>query len=610
MERKHSMPFGAECGSDGSVRFKLWAPQARRVSVSLSGGETTLPMAARRGGWFELITSEAKAGSLYRYQIDDGPRVPDPASRFQPEDVHGPSQVIDPSSFDWHDFPWHGRPWQEAVIYELHVGAFCSEGTFAAVEKKLDYLSDLGITAIELMPVSDFPGKRNWGYDGVLPFSPDSSYGRPEDLKHLIQSAHSRGIMVFLDVVYNHFGPDGNYLREYAARFFTNRHFTPWGDGINFDGDQSRTVRDFFIHNALYWLEEYHFDGLRMDAVHAILDDTKPHVLEELAETVRARFGSDSHVHLILENGDNEAHYLRREPNHQAKWFDAQWNDDLHHALHVLITGETDGYYSDYSQQPLRQLGRCLAEGFAYQGEPSEYHKTPRGEPSSDLPPTAFVSFLQNHDQIGNRAFGDRIVVVANPVALKAAVAVLLLSPAPPLLFMGEEFGASTPFLFFCDFDGDLAKAVTEGRRNEFAKFAKFSSEEATSQIPDPNAEATFFRSKLDWATVNQPLHHEWFELYQTLLTLRRDSVSPYLAESVCAKFALPGSGGLVVSWTFDENATLTLVANLSASAIPTPSRPHGDLIYSNARMATAESDQGDMPAWSVAWFLDRPTSK
>jgi maltooligosyltrehalose trehalohydrolase len=609
MERKHSMPFGAECGSDGSVRFNLWAPQARRVSVSLSDRETTLPMAARRGGWFELITSEAKAGSLYRYQIDDGPRVPDPASRFQPEDVHGPSQVIDPSGFDWHDFSWHGRPWEEAVIYELHVGAFCSEGTFAAVEKKLDYLSDLGITAIELMPVSDFPGKRNWGYDGVLPFSPDSSYGRPEDLKHLIQSAHSRGIMVFLDVVYNHFGPDGNYLREYAAQFFTNRHFTPWGDGINFDGDQSRTVRDLFIHNALYWLEEYHFDGLRMDAVHAILDDTKPHILEELAETVRARFGSDRHVHLILENGDNEAHYLRRESNHQAKWFDAQWNDDLHHALHVLITGETDGYYSDYSQQPLRQLGRCLTEGFAYQGEASEYHNTPRGEPSADLPPTAFVSFLQNHDQIGNRAFGDRIVEVANPLALKAAVAVLLLSPEPPLLFMGEEFGASTPFLFFCDFEGDLAKAVTEGRRNEFAKFAKFSSEEATFQIPDPNAEATFFRSKLDWATVNQPLHHEWFEFYRALLALRRDYVGPYLAESVCAKFALPRSGGLVVSWTFDESATLTLVANLGASPVPTPSRPLGDLIYSNAAVATAESNQGDMPAWSVAWFLDRRTS-
>ena len=610
MERKHAMPFGAECRSDGSVHFKLWAPQAHRVGVILSGRETALPMAAQPGGWFELITSEAKAGSLYQYQIDEGPRVPDPVSRFQPEDVHGPSQVIDPSSFDWHDFSWHGRPWEEAVIYELHVGAFGSEGTFVAIEKMLDYLCDLGITAIELMPVSDFPGKRNWGYDGVLPFSPDSSYGRPEDLKHLIQAAHSKGLMVFLDVVYNHFGPDGNYLREYAPQFFTDRHCTPWGDGINFDGDQNRTVRDFFIHNALYWLEEYHLDGLRMDAVHAILDDTEPHILEELAETVRRRFGSDRQIHLILENADNEAHYLRHKPNHQVQWFDAQWNDDLHHALHVLIAGETDGYYSDYSRQPLRQLGRCLTEGFAYQGELSEYHNAPRGEPSSELPPTAFVSFLQNHDQIGNRAFGERMVEIADPLALKAAVAVLLLSPQPPLLFMGEEFGASTPFLFFCDFDGDLAKAVTDGRRNEFARFAKFSSEEATSQIPDPNAEATFLRSKLDWATVNQPLHHEWFELYRTLLTLRRDYVSPYLAESVCAKYALPESGGLVVSWTFDENATLTLVANLGASDIPTPSRPHGDLIYRNAAVATTESNQRDMPAWSVAWFLDQRTSK
>jgi malto-oligosyltrehalose trehalohydrolase len=569
-----------------------------------------LAMLPQRDGWFELTTREAKNGSLYHYQIDGGLKVPDPASRFQPNDVHGPSQVMDPSSFEWQDFAWHGRRWEEVVIYELHVGAFSPEGTFAGVEKKLDYLVDLGITAIELMPLSDFPGKRNWGYDGVLPFSPDSSYGPPEDLKHLIQSAHSKGTMVFLDVVYNHFGPDGNYLRYYAPDFFTNRHRTPWGDGINFDGKQSRTVRDFFIHNALYWLEEYHFDGLRLDAVHAILDDSKPDILEELAEVVRATFGRNRQVHLILENGNNQVHYLKRGTTLQVKWFDAQWNDDIHHALHVLITGESDGYYSDYSQRSLWQLGRCLTEGFAYQGDVSEYHNhTPRGEPSRDLPPGAFISFLQNHDQIGNRACGDRILEAADPAALKAAVSILLLAPSPPLLFMGEEFGATTPFLFFCDFHGDLAKAVTEGRRNEFGSFARFSSQETESPIPDPNAEPTFLRSKLDWTTVNEPLHHNWLELYRTLLALRRDHIKP-LRQKVGAQFTLGERTVLTASWTFvgdtAGNTTLTLLANLGAAAVPAPARPGGDLIYATAEMAALPADQQCLPAWSAAWFLSR----
>ncbi len=605
MERKHSMPFGAECLSDGNVRFSLWAPKAKSVDVSFAESGTALPMSRRRGGWFELVTPEAKAGSLYQYQIDGGLKVPDPASRFQPNDVHGPSQVVDPSSFDWQDAEWRGRRWEEAVIYELHVGTFSPEGTFAGVEKKLDYLADLGITAIELMPVSDFAGKRNWGYDGVLPFAPDSCYGRPEDLKHLIQSAHAKGLMVFLDVVYNHFGPEGNYLREYSPEFFTSRHCTPWGDGINFDGEKSRAVRDFVIHNALYWLEEYHFDGLRLDAVHAIIDDSDPDILTELAGAVRKRFGAARPVHLILENGDNEAHYLKRRADYQPKWFDAQWNDDIHHALHVLTTGETDGYYSDYAKQPLQQLGRCLTEGFAYQGDISEYHgNTPRGEPSGDLPPAAFVSFLQNHDQIGNRAFGDRLLEIADPQALRAAVSILLLSPAPPLLFMGEEFGAKTPFLFFCDFTGDLAKAVTDGRRNEFSRFAKFASEETRSQIPDPNQEQTFSRSKLDWASIIEPRHHDWLEFYRTLLALRRDQIVPRLvAGKVRSKFTLEGSG-IKVTWKFGRSTTLTLLANLGSSAIPAPSRPRGELIFTNTETVTAGWNQETLPPWSVAWFI------
>ena len=480
MKRCHDMPFGAQCRDDGSVRFRLWAPAARQVELCFGdvNPPAYLPLDQRDNGWFELVTDAVRPGTQYRFRIDHAQKVPDPASRFQPRDVHGPSEIIDPDSFFWLDRAWQGRKWEEAVIYELHVGTFTPRGTFLAACERLDYLADLGITALELMPVSDFPGQRNWGYDGVYSFAPDSTYGRPEDLKELVQSAHSRGIMVLLDVVYNHFGPEGNYLGGYAPQFFTDRHHTPWGNGINFDGSESRAVRDFFIHNALYWLNEYHFDGLRLDAVHAIADDSTPDILTELADTVRSSIAPDRHVHLILENDRNQSRYLQRtvtsKERCRPRTYTAQWNDDIHHALHVLITGEKDGYYSDYAEHPLDQLGRCLVEGFAYQGETSLHRNgATRGEPTQGLPLSAFVSFLQNHDQIGNRAFGERITQLADPRAVRAASAILLLAPSPPLLFMGEEFGAQSPFLFFCDFEKDLAQAVTAGRRNEFAHFTR-----------------------------------------------------------------------------------------------------------------------------------------
>jgi malto-oligosyltrehalose trehalohydrolase len=482
------------------------------------------------------------------------------------------------------------------------------------------------------MPIADFAGARNWGYDGVLPFAPDSCYGHPGDLKRLIQAAHRKGLMVFLDVVYNHFGPEGNYLRAYAPEFFTARHCTPWGDAINFDGPGSRTVRDFFIHNALYWLEEYHFDGLRLDAVHAIVDESKPDLLTELAETVRAKFAThrvdlsagvppvfDTRiVHLVLENDKNAAHYLtplesRREagasveqPN-SPRLYDAQWNDDIHHALHVLITGETDGYYCDYSEQPIRRLGRCLAEGFDYQGERSRLrNNTPRGEPSRHLPPSCFVSFLQNHDQVGNRAHGERILKLAEPNALKAALAILLLAPSPPLLFMGEEFGADTPFLFFCDFKGELAAAVTEGRRNEFARFEKFSSPDARASIPDPNEEATFTSSKLDWKTLDEPTHQSWLSFYRRLLAVRRDTIVPHL-QNLCgrsATFTVGQNNSLAVDWKLANKVTLSLIANLGPNSVTPAAAPTGRLIYSSVEGMTEKPDTGKMPPWSVAWFL------
>ncbi len=562
-------------------------------------------MAKLDGGWFELGVGNARPGDRYKYLIDDVVAVPDPASRFQPEDVHGPSEIVDPNSFDWSDENWQGRPWEEAVIYELHVGAFSPEGTFAGVEKRLDYLAEIGVTAIELMPVSDFRGKRSWGYDGVLPCAPDSSYGRPEDVKRLIQSAHERRLMVLLDVVYNHFGPDGNYLRAYAPQFFTDRHRTPWGEAINFDGGDSRVVRDFFVHNALYWLEEYHFDGLRLDAVHAIVDDSRPDILVELAETVRDMFGPDRHVHMILENADNASRYLRRTNPERSDLYDAQWNDDFHHALHVLLTGETDGYYRDYSAAPVRYLGRCLAEGFAFQGEFSEYEGANRGESSADLPPVSFVNFLQNHDQIGNRAFGERIIQLASEDALKAGLAILLLAPSPPLLFMGEEFGASTPFLFFCDFAGDLAIAVTNGRRNEFSRFEKFRPDAVRAQIPDPNSEKTFQCSKLDWQTVTDQFHKNWLDFYRELLSIRRDAIIPHLKHGTRgpAQYNVTGHKSLTVKWDLGDNGVLTLLLNLGSESGTAVPRPPGDVIYTNVPEASLKKE---LRPWCVAWFLSR----
>jgi maltooligosyltrehalose trehalohydrolase len=402
----HAMPFGCTPLPEGGVRFCLWAPGAEDVELCLfskSREPIFSAMKAISGGWFQQENMSAAAGDLYQFRVNGNFLVPDPASRFQPDDIYGPSQIISAQGFDWQDSSWQGRPWEEVILYELHVGTFSPEGTFAGVETRLDYLVDLGITAIELMPVADFPGKFNWGYDGVLLFAPDSVYGHPDDLKRLVCSAHQKGLMVFLDVVYNHFGPEGNYLHVYAREaFFQQDLHTPWGAAINFSRAGSRTVRDFFIHNALYWLEEFQLDGLRFDAVHGIHDDSHPHILEEIAQAVAKGPGRERHIHLVLENDGNEARYLQRNRQGAPMYYTAQWNDDIHHALHVLITGEEEGYYRDYVGTPAYHLGRCLTEGFAYQGEPSRYRNgRPRGESSRMLPPTAFVSFLQNHDQVG-----------------------------------------------------------------------------------------------------------------------------------------------------------------------------------------------------------------
>ncbi len=601
VSRKHVMPFGAELLEEGAVRFRFWAPVHQRVGLAIEGEDQPLGMHSSAEGWHELTTDRAQAGSLYRFALPDGTRVPDPASRFQPQDVHGPSEVIDSRSYAWRDERWMGRPWLEAVIYELHVGTFTEAGTFRAAADKLDHLVALGVTGIEIMPVSDFPGQRNWGYDGVLPYAPDSTYGRPEDLKAFIELAHLRGLMVLLDVVYNHFGPDGNYLSLYSPQFFTERHKTAWGSAINYDGPDSRAVREFIIHNALYWIEEFHLDGLRLDAVHAIWDDSSIHLLKELAEQVRALAEGRS-VHLILENEENQASLLEREETGQPRWYTAQWNDDVHHVIHTAATGEQSGYYSDF-RGDTEKLGRALAEGFAFQGEMMSYRGKRRGEPSTHLPPDAFIAFLQNHDQIGNRAFGDRINVIAPPEAVRAASAVYLLLPQIPMFFMGDEWSASQPFRFFSDFSGELAERVRKGRREEFAAFPEFRDPETRKSIPDPEAEETFLSAKLAWVEIGEPLHAVWLEWYRRILAVRRGSVLPLLSNlsGTAARYEVIGDGAVVVRWGVGQSRQLTLAANLS-------DKPLGGFPAAAGVQLWSEGDpgqQGVFGGWSVRWSLE-----
>ncbi|HKJ23901.1 MAG TPA: malto-oligosyltrehalose trehalohydrolase [Myxococcota bacterium] len=611
MKRAHAMPFGAEPRGEDGTRFRLWAPTAASVTLALEveGRVREHPLEPVGDGWLEARVSEARPGRRYHYVVDGATPVPDPASRFQPDGVHGPSEIVDPGAFEWPDAGWQGRPWHETVLYELHLGSFCEAGDYEGATARLDHLVELGVTALELMPLSDCPGARSWGYDGVLPFAPTARHGRPAALKRLVSEAHARGLMVFLDVVYNHFGPDGNLLPRYAASFFDERRPTPWGPGLAFSGPGSSVVREFFVHNALYWLEEYHLDGLRLDAVHAIVDDSDPPFLSELARTVRERMGEERHVHLVLENDANEAHWLARGPGGGAPAYDAQWNDDLHHALHVTVSGERDGYYADFADRPLAHLGRCLAEGFAWQGEPSPYRDgEARGEPSAALPPTAFVAFLQNHDQIGNRAFGERIDRLAPPQAVAAAEAVLLLSPQVPLLFMGEEWGASEPFPFFCDFEPGLAEAVREGRRREFARFPTFRDAEARERIPDPGAPGTFASAVLDWGARAKAPHREHLARVRGLLALRAEEITPRLrgAPGGAGRHALVGDGGLCVRWRLGDGSVLELLAQLAPGPAARGAGPSpGRLLFATHPDAAAPAGERRLPAWSVAFTLE-----
>ena len=565
------LPFGAQVTAPGQVRFRIWAPGADAAAVEITGGGR-LPMSpdAAAPGWY-LLDTACETGTLYRYvlhsKVEGEVTVPDPASRGQAGDVFDPSVVVDAHAYQWQYPHWQGRPWEETVLYELHPGAM---GGFAGIQQRLAELAELGITAIELMPVAEFPGAHNWGYDGVLPFAPDASYGTPEQLKALIDTAHGLGMMVFLDVVYNHFGPAGNYLNSYAPEFFRHDSNTLWGATIDFRRPE---VADFFTLNALYWLQEYRFDGLRLDAVHAICE---PDWLVSLGHRIRQEIGTERHVHLVLEHDGNAAHLLGyggqgeqvADPDQgevrprTSHVYDAQWNDDAHHVLHVLLTGEDGGYYSAYAEQPAEKLARCLQQGFVYQGEVSPYSGEPRGEPSAELPPTAFVNFLQNHDQIGNRAFGERLTVLAHPLALHAAQALILLAPQVPMLFMGEEFCAVQPFLYFTSHqDEALATAVREGRRREFSRFPQFADPQLLEQIPDPNSFATFVSSIPEPGPA--PGSAACLRRVAELLHIRKLHIAPYLRGARALEARAIGPKAVQARWRLSNGSVLNITVNL-----------------------------------------------
>lgn len=579
----------------GKVRFRLWAPDLTELSLDLDG--RALPMSRDAEGWFELRANGVEPGTRYGFVLPDGLVVPDPASRAQEGDVHAHSLVVDPNAYVWRAGGWIGRPWREAVVYEMHVGTFTPEGTFRAAAERLDHLVATGISCVELMPVGQFPGNRGWGYDGVLPYAPHSAYGSPDDMKHFVDRAHELGLMVLLDVVYNHFGPDGNYLSLYAREFFDETRHTPWGAAIAY---HRQPVRRFFIDNALYWLEEFQLDGLRLDAIDQIRDASEPELLVELAREVRAAF-PDRHIHLTTEDNRNIVRLHGREDG-RCPLYTGEWNDDFHNAAHVLLTGEHEGYYEDYAEDHVGQIIRCLTEGFAFQGEASRHGGgKPRGEPSSGLPPTAFVDFLQNHDQIGNRAFGERLTVLAAREKIEAMTAILLLSPHIPMLFMGEEWGETRPFCFFTDYSGDLADAVRKGRRSEFAQFSAFKDGAAdTAQIPDPNDEKTFALSKLSWKERETDAGSKRLDLFKALLRLRGSHVVPLLSErdSDCGGTVERKGTGFAVNWTL-SGSRLQLRANLG-DGTASIAGVDGQVIYASHGPVHAPGGSLDLLPWGV----------
>ena len=611
MRSRHEMPFGASLAPGGGANFRLWGPAARQVDLALDAGvgaaPRLVPAVCDAQGWWECHVPEAMAGTLYQWRIDGELLVPDPASRQNPLGPLQASCVVDPLQFEW-DEDWAGRPWSEVVLYELHVGAFTPEGTFTAASERLEELAELGITALEVMPVADFPGRFGWGYDGVLPFAPHAAYGTPDEFKHFIQAAHRLGLMVFLDVVYNHFGPAGNHLGRYAPQFFSTSHASPWGAAINFDGPGSRAVRDFFVHNALYWVQEYRIDGLRLDAVHAIVDSSRPDILQEISTAVRTA-ARGRQVHLVLENENNHHQRLSAQP--RPGCYDGQWNDDFHHALHAALTGETHGYYHDYGHEPLNLLARAMTHGMLF--EPSQRRPGGARRERREAPPQplgTMVNYANNHDQTGNRALGERLGQLAPPGAGPLALLLSLLTPATPMLFFGDEFGTDTPFRYFADWEGELREAVRQGRQREFGHMAR-AADGSPVELPDPCDAATFEASRPDPAHRRTPDGQRALALVRSALAMRRQHIAPrqplLLAGHHTAQRV--GDTGLRVCWRYSDRQLLVLELNLGAQPLHVPvAAPALAGGCELLRHAWPEGTPAHVwPAWAGRWVMGAP---
>ncbi|HEG1904381.1 TPA: malto-oligosyltrehalose trehalohydrolase [Enterobacter cloacae] len=568
--RTFQKQWGAEFISSDVVRFRVWAEGQQQLTLRLA--ERDLPMTAVGNGWFQIDVPGVTHGTEYQFVLQDGMAVPDPASRAQKGDVNGPSVVIDPGRYQPINPDWAGRPWEETVIYELHIGTFTPQGTFGAAIDKLPYLAELGITQLEVMPVSQFGGSRGWGYDGVLLYAPHSAYGTPEDFHAFIDAAHGLGLSVVLDIVLNHFGPEGNYLPLLSPAFFDAQRMTPWGNGIAYEREP---VRHYILDAPLFWLTEYRLDGLRFDAIDQIKDTASKHILQQIAETIREAL-PDRHIHLTTEDSRNVIFLHPRDEKGATPLFTAEWNDDFHNAAHVFATGETHAYYQDFAFEPEKKFARALAEGFVYQGEVSLQTGHSRGVECHTQPPTFFVDFIQNHDQTGNRAQGERLITLAGADKTRVLLAALLLSPHIPLLFMGEEYGETNPFLFFTDFHGDLAKAVREGRAKEFTGHSGHDGD-----VPDPNDKQTFARSKLDWHNVTTAQGKSWLRFTRSLLVLRHRYLVPLLRPggTVEGKIVKTAPGMVAVSWSF-PTGTLSLALNIGNKPVDVPALA-GETLFS-----------------------------
>ena len=551
--------WGAEFIADDVVRFRVWAQGQTALTLRLA--DRDLPMNAGQGGWFEIDVPGVAHGDEYQFLLADGTLIADPASRAQKDDVNGPSRVIDPRRYRPRKADWRGRPWEETVIYEMHIGTFTPEGTLSAAAERLPHLSAAGITQIEVMPVAQFGGRRGWGYDGVLLYAVHAAYGTPEDFRAFIDAAHGLGMSVVLDIVLNHFGPEGNYLPRLSPGFFDPQRKTPWGNGIAYE---EPAVREYITDAPLFWLTEYGLDGLRFDAIDQIRDSGDPHVLVDIAERIRAAL-PDRQIHLTTEDSRNVIFLHPRDGNGDAPLFTGEWNDDYHNAAHVFATGETHGYYQDFALRPAEKFARAAAEGFVYQGEVSPQTGEPRGVRSLNQPAAFFVDFIQNHDQTGNRAQGERLITLAGPEKTRVLQAALLLSPHVPLLFMGEEYGETRPFLFFTDFHGELAKAVREGRASEFAGHAGHDGD-----VPDPNALSTFMNSKLDWQRAESPEGRAQLALIRELIDLRQRWVAPLIARGAVLEGRVlhAADEAVAVQWRAGS-VTLSLALNLREDALP-----------------------------------------